>query len=145
LPRNTIAPPAAPVKVIREIQKPTSAGDVMPLTDYDQRATRADVEQMLEDADWEQTGGRGSVSYWTRPGKHTRNGRSATLGHVADTVLSVFSTGDDRLPGESPQGKHYGPAALYAYSITTTPKLQPKTYMPKATARASEQTANRVD
>lgn len=113
LPRNTLAPPAAPVKVVRDTRKPTSAGDVMPLTDYDQRAGRDDVERMLEGAGWEQTGGRGSVSYWARPGKSTRAGHSATLGYVADAVLSVFSTDDPDLPGEPGKGKHYGPAAIY--------------------------------
>jgi hypothetical protein len=133
--RNTIAPPAAPVKVITGVQRSTKVGGVLPLTDYNRRATRDDIERMLEGVGWEPTGGRGSVSYWTRPGKHKREGHSATLGFVADTVLSVFSTGDDQLPGESPKGKHYGPAAIFVRLVHNgDAKAQPKTAMHKALA-----------
>lgn len=113
LPRNTLPPPPSPAKVLTGNQKPSSAGEVLPLTDYNARASRTDVEHLLEAAGWSESGGRGSVRYWVRPGKQARHGHSATLGYVADTVLSVFSTDDPHLPGESPKGIHYGPAELY--------------------------------
>jgi putative DNA primase/helicase len=117
LPRNTQAPPPAPAAAAAYVSRTRTAGDVLPLDDYDQRATRAEIEQLLESHGWTEGRGHGNVSYWTRPGKAPKEGHSATLGHVADTVLSVFSESDPQLPGEAGRGKHYGPAKLYVHLV----------------------------
>jgi hypothetical protein len=117
LPRNTLPPPAADVKIKNgpKPKKTAAVGVVLPLDDYNARCDRSEVEQMLSDAGWAEISSKGSVSYWARPGKKARDGHSATLGYVAGTVLSVFSTSDGTLPGKNPEGIHYSPAAIYAH------------------------------
>jgi putative DNA primase/helicase len=117
LPRTTQPPPPAPAAAAAYVSRTRTAGDILPLDDYDQRATRAEVEQLLAAHGWTEGRGHGNVSYWTRPGKAPKEGHSATLGHVADTVLSVFSESDPQLPGEAGRGKHYGPAKVYVHLV----------------------------
>lgn len=65
----------------------TTVGDVKPGKDFDQRTSWADV---LEPHGWKSEHRKGSVEYWTRPGK--KDGISATTGYAGTDLLYVFSS-----------------------------------------------------
>ena len=74
-----------------------------PGDDFNQGAAWPEI---LEPHGWKQSGTRGGVTYWTRPGKSPADGHSATTGlqsKAGNDLLCVFST--NAYPFQIPAGK----------------------------------------
>lgn len=101
----------APVHLSLNPSTPTGAPMLTerPGDDYNARATWAEI---LEPTGWKRSRSLGTGLGWTRPGKETRDGISATTGTAADGVdrLYVFSTSTE-FEAEQPYSK-FGAYAL---------------------------------
>jgi hypothetical protein len=91
-------------------------GDLRPGDDFNNRANWSEI---LEPNGWTFHSQRGPETFWTRPGKHPRDGHSASSGYSADgDRLFVWSSGTD-LDMECPLSKfhvyaHYNHNGDYA-------------------------------
>lgn len=69
-------------------ERPTTTGDTTPADWYRQHTT---WPELLTQAGWTQHHTQGEDTYWTRPGKHRRDGHSAVQ-HGTDGPLVIFTT-----------------------------------------------------
>ena len=103
---NRIARVTQPAPQVIEEKSFSSEGE----SPFDAFEARADWADVLEPAGWQLSHTTGSTRYWVRPGKHRRDGHSATTGRASDRDrLYVFTT-------ETPftSGQCYTKGAAYA-------------------------------
>lgn len=94
-------PPPPPVPPAPTPRPQLPGGLVRPGDDF---ADQVDWADILEPAGWQLESHRGEERMWTRPGKSTRDGASATTNYQGKPGLYVFSTSAG-LPTENPLSK----------------------------------------
>jgi putative DNA primase/helicase len=103
------APPAPPVEPRREVAVVTPPRELRPGDDWELRHDWD--EPWFTDQGWTVSHRVGSETFWVRPGKHARDGHSASTGYNGDKDrLYVWSTSAG-LPTEAPLTKFF----IYAH------------------------------
>jgi hypothetical protein len=92
-PAPEVAPKVTPVKRDDTYQVASTPADR-----YNDRTTWT---ELLEADGWTLSHTRDGEDYWTRPGKDTREGTSATVGWRGNDALKVFTSGVDWLQAEA--------------------------------------------
>lgn len=81
------------IPVAGEHRTAAQEGNLRPGDDYVLQSTIQDFENLLRRLGWNPCGNSGANQLWTRPGKNTRDGNSATLQNINGTpILYVHST-----------------------------------------------------
>lgn len=90
-------------------QRASAMSGERPGDQYNANGGSDEALALLEHAGWIIARSHGSTLYLTRPGKHPRDGISATFGHVGPGIFHVFSSSDTTFePG------NYSPFAVLA-------------------------------
>lgn len=98
-------PPAPPVEPRKEVARVTPAGELRPGDDWESQ-TDWD-EPWFTSQGWTVSHRIGPETFWVRPGKHAKDGHSASTGYNGDKDrLYVWSTSAG-LPTETPLTKFY--------------------------------------
>lgn len=73
----------------------------------DEFDTKVEWPEILEPAGWSYSHAKGSESFWTRPGKSTRDGHSASTGYADGKDRLFVWSSDAGLPIETPLSKFF--------------------------------------